>query len=952
MKTMASSQNIDLQEFLRNHKIDKDKDVDKTTTSTHTRIGDTKLNVYGGNYNIAPEELPNFYKAYYDYVFVKGKNEFLTEKQLSENGCILVDFDFRYDYDVKTRIHTKEHISDMISLYLDELKEFLVFEEGKAFPIFIMEKTNVNRDEKKNVTKDGIHMIIGVQMDHIMQLMLRERIMNKIGDIWELPLKNDWNGVFDEGISKGTTNWQLYGSRKPGFEAYKLTYYIVAEIDKQDDEFTTIPQNIKDFEKKLSENLCLLSAQYDKRVKFEINPKIMDEYNNKKMANKKKAPAKKKSAKKVNIEFEEVNETEEIEIEDIVNYERLQKAVDIIMNNLKTKNEQIIKDVHEYTQILPKKYYEPGSHLLNRQVAFALKNTDERLFLSWVMLRSKADDFDYSSIPKLHNDWNVHFNKNDSSVGLTKSSIIYWAKQDAYEDYLKISKSKIDYYVEYSLSPDGVADWDYAHVLYHMFKDKYACTDPKRKIWHRFEDHRWKEDDGEDLRTCISKDLFALYSEKQSEYMVKMHSIDPGSDIYGKLQTKIKIIASICTKLKKTADKNNIMREAIGLFKDEKFNTKKDSNPYLMGFTNGVINFKNKIFRNGYREDYITKSTNIPYIPFDKINEDKQEIINKIQIFMSQLFPIENVCKYMWDHLASCLIGVKKEQVFTIYRGSGSNGKSLLTKLMAKSLGGEEEGTDGNNGYYGVVPVPLITDKRKGIGGTSSEIAQLKGVRYAVISEPKKGDVINEGVMKDLTGGDPIQARELYGSTITFKPQFSLVVCTNALFEVKSNDDGTWRRMKLVDYVSKFVSEGEIYKDNTNYVFPKDTELGDNLSEWAPVFMSMLVKRAFETEGKVVDCPEIVAASNSYRQKEDCIAEFINDKIVEKDGCKIKQEDLSQVFKIWFTNCYGNTKPPKLSELVEAIDNKFKDAKFKKNNKKYWTNLKLVENDDDEDDDF
>ena len=65
--------------------------------------------------------------------------------------------------------------------------------------------------------------------------------------------------------------------------------------------------------------------------------------------------------------------------------------------HLKT-NEYEIAETHHFTQALPEKYYAPGSHLLNRQVAFALKHTDERLFLSWVQLRSKAKDFDYSTI--------------------------------------------------------------------------------------------------------------------------------------------------------------------------------------------------------------------------------------------------------------------------------------------------------------------------------------------------------------------------------------------------------------------------------------------------------------------------------------------------------------------------------------------------------------------------
>jgi len=944
MKTMTSSQNIDLQTFLRNHKIASD---DKITKSTHTRMHKPELNVYGASYHIPPEDLPTFYKAYYDYIFIKGKNEYLTERQLSENGGILLDFDFKYSYDVKTRLHGKGHILELLDLYLEELKEFLVFEVDKSFPIFIMEKSNVNRveDEKGKLTKDGIHIIIGVQMDRTMQMMLRERILDKIRDIGdnsyigELPITNSWNDVLDNAVTSGTANWMLYGSRKPGFEVYKLSYYMDTHINA-DNTFSTIPKHIKEVEKNLSSSFCLLCPQYDKHVKFEINPKIMDEYNKKKLNGDKKNKPRKPANKKINlVPLDETDETEEIQIEDIVNYEILQKAIEKIMNNLETKD-YYIKEIHEYTQILPKKYYEPGSHLLNRHVAFALKNTDERLFLSWIMLRSKAEDFDYSTIPKLYNDWKIHFNKNKNANGLTKSSIIYWAKQDAYDDYLKVKKSNIDYYVEESLKESSVGEHDYANVLYHMFKDKYVCSSIEKKKWHKFTKHRWEKDEGQRLRLAISKDLFALYSEKQSEYLTKMHGMETGSGVT--VERKIKIIAEICTKLKKTVDKNNIMREAMEIFYDKDFNKNIDSNPYLMCFTNGVIDFKNKIFREGYPQDYITKSTGIPYTPFDKINETENiEIINKIQIFMTQLFPKENVCKYMWDHLAACLIGVKKEQVFTIYRGSGSNGKSILTDLMSSGLGE----------YKGTLPLPYITNKRADTGKTSPEIMQLKGVRYAVIQEPKRNEKINEGVMKELTGCDPIQARALYADCETFKPQFSLVVCANKLFEVESNDDGTWRRMKLVDFISKFESQGEIYKDTTSYVFPKDKNLLQQMPIWAPVFMSMLVKRAFETEGEVLDCPEIVAASNSYRQKQDCISQFINDKIVEKDGCKIKQEDLSQVFKIWFSNHFGNTKPPKLSELVEEIDNKFKDAKFKKSNKKYWTNLKLVENDDDDDDD-
>ena len=375
------------------------------------------------------------------------------------------------------------------------------------------------------------------------------------------------------------------------------------------------------------------------------------------------------------------------------------------------------------------------------------------------------------------------------------------------------------------------------------------------------------------------------------------------------------------------------MREAMEIFFDKNFIRNMDANPYLMCFTNGVVDFKSKTFRQGYPQDYITKTTGIQYVPFN-LNESK-ETVDEIITFMEQLFPQKDLCRYMWDHLASCLIGIKKEHAFNIYRGSGSNGKSILTELMSQALGE----------YKGTVPITLVTEKRNAIGGTSSEVIQLKGIRYAVMQEPSKDAIINEGIMKELTGGDPIQARALFCASEIFIPQFSLVVCTNALFEIKSNDDGTWRRMKLVDFLSKFVSDGEQHTDDTKHIFVKDKSLKEKLPKWAVVFISMLVKRAFETDGEVIDCDEVKAASNKYRQSQDCIAGFISDKIGYVQDGHVGKRELNLVFKEWFQMNYGNRKPPKLMEIEEAMDKKF-EKRINKNGSKDWINIKLKSDDE------
>jgi hypothetical protein len=243
--------------------------------------------------------------------------------------------------------------------------------------------------------------------------MIRESMIQKLAETWtDLDFKEEctWDKVLDEGISKGMINWQLFGSRKPGHEAYELTQHFVINYDKTDKEFSMNERRVNDFD--LKNNFAKLSVQNDKNPKFEMNPKIIDAYNKKKDAKKtrqKKSPTSKTKINLLLCEDEEELNNDEISIYDIKDKDTLNKAMDLVLKKL-TPQEYIVKETHEYTQILPEKYYEPGSHVLNTKVAFALKNVDERLFLSWVMLRSNASDFDYGSIPDLYNRWKKHFN--------------------------------------------------------------------------------------------------------------------------------------------------------------------------------------------------------------------------------------------------------------------------------------------------------------------------------------------------------------------------------------------------------------------------------------------------------------------------------------------------------------------------------------------------------------
>jgi len=83
----------------------------------------------------------------------------------------------------------------------------------------------------------------------------------------DLPLTNSYDDIFDEGISKGCINWQLYGSKKPNHEAYKLTYTydILFNTDMNDYEVKT--NNTFDIENDYEK----LSVRYDSHPRFEFN---------------------------------------------------------------------------------------------------------------------------------------------------------------------------------------------------------------------------------------------------------------------------------------------------------------------------------------------------------------------------------------------------------------------------------------------------------------------------------------------------------------------------------------------------------------------------------------------------------------------------------------------------------------------------------------------------------
>lgn len=882
----------------------------KGESFTHTRIGDKGRQIRGGSYSIRDDKEKEFISKYCRHVFENGNPEYITERQLENAGPIAVDFDFRYETSIDSRQHTKEHIYDMINLYSECLSSHLNIKPNHGIPVYIFEKNNVNCQEDR--TKDGIHMIIGLQVLRTLQMIIRDNIVQEIATVWDdLPLTNSWGDVLDEGITKGTTNWQLYGSKKPGNEAYKLKYYFEISLDENSD-WTLVEKNLASFD--IVKNFRQLSVRYGGHSNFEMNEHTKELCERHRSTNKKSGSGSRalRIVQKTLMPFNEIR-----------NAEMLDEAIDMTMESLEGKDYEV-KETHHYTMCLEKDYYEPYNNWI--RVMFALRNTDNRLFLTWIKFSSQSPKFTYDKIDEFYDMWNKRNHDDDSDV-LTKRSIMYWAKLANPSAYEKVRGESIDYFIEQAI--ETPTEVDCANILYHMRKDKYVCSNVKNNTWHEFRDHRWRElDQGVSLRNAISTELHGICFRKATLGMAKLNTIEQGTEEYSKQKKHNALISELCKKLKSTGFKNNVMRESQELFYDCNFIEKIDNNPYVLCFQNGIYDFEQKKFRNGNPDDYCMKCTNQMYLELSETKHAKH--IDEIKKFMYSLFPIKELEDYMWSHLASSLMGINKDHAFHIYTGSGSNGKSILTDFMTKCLGDYQE----------QVPITLITQKRNSIGGTSSEVARLHGVRYAVMQEPTKGDRINEGIMKEITGGDPITARHLFKDAFTFKPMFKLVVATNHLFDIKSNDDGTWRRIRVCDFKSKFKDKVDENDKNEPFQFKKDYNLDKKLKIWAPYFLSMLVKKCCEEQGVFQVADIVQARSNNYRNDQDYLSEFVAEKIQEQDGGRIKKTELYETFKQWYNEQYGKN-VPKGKDLYTFMDKRF--GKYSS----CWKNVEIKYDDED-----
>jgi len=212
-----------------------------------------------------------------------------------------------------------------------------------------------------------------------------------------------------------------------------------------------------------------------------------------------------------------------------------------------------------------------------------------------------------------------------------------------------------------------------------------------------------------------------------------------------------------------------------------------------------------------------------------------------------------------------------------------SNGKSKILELVQKAIGD----------YYCILPIALLTQKRTASNSAQSELERTKGRRFAIMQEPGESEKLNTGLMKELSGGDRILVRGLFKEPIEFRPQFKMILTCNELPEVQSDDGGTWRRIRVINFTSKFVEKPN---PAIKTEFPIDIDLSEKFELWADQFVAMLIHHHKNFDPKKMTEPvEVRIATEGYKKNNDLIGQYVSESL-RRDETYTKRTLLNRVY--------------------------------------------------------
>jgi putative DNA primase/helicase len=412
--------------------------------------------------------------------------------------------------------------------------------------------------------------------------------------------------------------------------------------------------------------------------------------------------------------------------------------------------------------------------------------------------------------------------------------------------------------VEAQLRKAGVCEWgefDFTDRGNAARLEKLHGADLRfvvdRQQWYAWDGCRWAADRPEDAAARADATVLSLMLEAQ---------LAPG-------RQGLDECVSWYTRSQSARSLEAVVRLARSIGRIPTRSANFDRQPLLLNCPNGVVELCTGRLVPHRREDMLTQMCSTPFDPTAKCPAWEQ--------FLAAILPADRndpaagpnaaFVGFVQRLLGYCLTGETTVHMLPIFCGSGSNGKSTLLEVVQEVLGYD---------YAGPAPDGFLMAKHN--EQHPADVADLCGKRLVVVSETKKGQRLDETLVKKLTGGDTLKARFMRENFFRFAATHKLIMSTNNRPNVPATDRGTWRRLALVPFDVSFwdPDKGETGPPHLK----QDKDLKAKLLAETRGILAWMVRGCLEWKKGGLQQPEEVRDQTAaYRQEEDVFGRFLGD---------------------------------------------------------------------------
>jgi P4 family phage/plasmid primase-like protien len=239
----------------------------------------------------------------------------------------------------------------------------------------------------------------------------------------------------------------------------------------------------------------------------------------------------------------------------------------------------------------------------------------------------------------------------------------------------------------------------------------------------------------------------------------------------------------------------------------------------------------------------------------------------------------EEMIAYVLRVFGYILLGKPNKHVFLVFFGpTGRNGKSLLVEVLRAVLGE----------FACSLPTTMIMTKSHVNDGATPTLARLVHKRLVIVSEPNRKHQLDAGFIKQLTGGEHVVARALYGADVEYLPEFVPLMVTNVMPEIREDDDALWRRMQIVTF-SRTFSDDEI-----------DPDLKEKLLRETSGILNVLLTGVRDYLTTNLSPPKKISNATVVQRKlVDPIEEWIQECVAEDAGARTPLKFLWASYETW-----------------------------------------------------